>query len=88
LTISAIAIWYLKGPNCQALAGPLAVCDTIYDEMEEVPTESAKEEVKENNLYEENLVLLQVQSTSSFASVDFRWKCVSQKHILEKRMIC
>jgi hypothetical protein len=62
LTILAIAIWYLKGPNCQALAGPLAVCDTIYDETEEGPTEPAKEEEKENDLYEENLVLLQVRA--------------------------
>jgi hypothetical protein len=54
-TILAIAIWCL-GPNCQALAGPLAVC---Y-EMEEAPTEPAEKEEKENDPYNENLVFLQV----------------------------
>jgi hypothetical protein len=56
-TISATVIRFL-GPNCQALAGPLAVCD----KTEEAPTEPAEEEEKENDLYEENPVFLQVRA--------------------------
>jgi hypothetical protein len=56
-TISDIAIRCL-GPNCQALAGPLAV----FEETKEVHREPVEEEEKEDDPYEENLVFLQVRA--------------------------
>jgi hypothetical protein len=70
------------------LAGPLEVCDTIYDEMEEVPTKPAEEEEeekKENNPYKENLVLLQVRAHLLPLILDGN---VLAKNTFWKKMLC